>query len=312
MADMVGWSDGSRTALWARAILPVLVRQARAGVQITYGALAREVGMDHHRPVYRAAGHVGWFLAEIGKLPGWRSRPPPPLQALIVNKRSGEPGSGLAGFLGAPFRRARSDAGRRAILAQVRADLAAYPFWGDVLGLAGVDDSAGASVALAVAAATRAPGGGGEGVEHDRLKRLVARTPSLVGVEGAGVRTRIEYGLPSGDRVDVAFVSATRIVAVEIKSVVSSEKDIARGLFQCVKYRAVLEACSALRTGPPNVVACLALGGPLPNPLAGLANALAVKVVDCISLAPSAAARPASRTARADVMPGRDRPAPHD
>jgi hypothetical protein len=50
-----------------------------------------------------------------------------------------------------------------------------------------------------------------------------------------------EQGLLSGDRVDVLFSDGASFVAVEVKSIRSSEDDWRRGIYQCVKYRAVRE-----------------------------------------------------------------------
>ena len=49
--------------------------------------------------------------------------------------------------------------------------------------------------------------------------------------------------LLSGDRLDVYFVQSDGTkIAVEVKSRVSPDDDILRGLYQCVKYKAVLDA----------------------------------------------------------------------
>lgn len=85
-------------------------------------------------------------------------------------------------------------------------------------------------------------GRGGEGENHKRLRLWVlenipALFPKLTAVEAV-----TEYQLPSADRIDVACFSPTLRLAVEVKSQDSNEADLARGIYQCVKYRAVLRA----------------------------------------------------------------------
>ena len=52
-----------------------------------------------------------------------------------------------------------------------------------------------------------------------------------------------EFVLLSGDRLDVYFLQQDgKQIAVEVKSRISDDADILRGIYQCVKYKAVLAA----------------------------------------------------------------------
>lgn len=91
-------------------------------------------------------------------------------------------------------------------------------------------------------------GGKGEGMEHKTLKELVHEDCDRVlrtvrGRRVAVIDRRMEYDLRSGDRVDVTAWDQERVCwHIEVKSKVSGEADIERGLYQCVKYKAVAEA----------------------------------------------------------------------
>ncbi len=89
-------------------------------------------------------------------------------------------------------------------------------------------------------------GKGGEGAEHKTLKEYVKNNPNSVGIKYA-VQAIEEHTLLSADRIDVLFVLKDGAqVAVEVKPSTSPEDDIARGIFQCVKYKAVMDAeCKA-------------------------------------------------------------------
>ena len=61
-------------------------------------------------------------------------------------------------------------------------------------------------------------------------------------ISATGASTETEVDLDSGDRVDVVYKLANRITVLEVKSRISNEIDLMRGVFQCVKYRAVRQA----------------------------------------------------------------------
>ncbi len=86
-------------------------------------------------------------------------------------------------------------------------------------------------------------GKAGESEAHKALKYHVRNNPHIVGVTG-NWQTFLEYPLASLDEVDVLFKSTVACVAVEVKSKVSDQypTDIERGIYQTVKYGALLEA----------------------------------------------------------------------
>ena len=280
MSKIDWWNDGSKSSDWAMAMLPVLVRQAASGRPLTYSALARELGMSHHRPVQRSAGLIAYALDEISAMRGWQKNPPPPLQSLIINKQTGLPGHGVDGFMSLQYRQAKTKKQREAALLGVHGRIYSYPLWREVMHLLDVEP-ADTDLDELSDEATDAAGIGGEGPEHKALKEYIAAHPNIVGIvmQSPGA---VEYPLPSGDRVDVVFKGDGWLTAVEVKSHISGRDDIARGIYQCVKYRAVLEARSSVSDSPFDVSVTLALGGSLPPELLKLANSFAIKVVDGI------------------------------
>lgn len=69
---------------------------------------------------------------------------------------------------------------------------------------------------------------------------------------------------------------------MEVKSAISNDADIARGIFQCVKYKAVLEAMQLSSGLPQNARAILALETKLSPKLVALKNLLGVEVVESV------------------------------
>lgn len=119
---------------------------------------------------------------------------------------------------------------------------------------------------------------GKESKAHESLKRKIAGDPAMVGVKTAenGVE---EHLLWSGDRVDIYFAEAA--VAVEVKTADAGFSEIHRGIFQCIKYKAVLQAQQKCDCENPTADCLLALGGALPEELQDIAKLLNVRVMHC-------------------------------
>jgi hypothetical protein len=261
----------------ARVVLPILVRQARARHPLFYEGLAREVGMPNPRNLDYPLGCIGRTLNELGE--AWR-RDLPPIEALVVNRATGLPGPGLDGFLTSKGETWSNAAERRTAIERQWAGIYWFPYWSEVLEALGVreaPDPAGAIISQAGGQ------GGGEGPDHLALKLFVSQNPHLVGFVESKAAPSIEHDLPSGDCVDVVFANVRRIHAVEVKPARAARTDIARGLFQCVKYRAVLQALAGYENDSRAISVCLALGGPLPNVLIPLRNTLNIDVYENLS-----------------------------
>ena len=259
-------------------LLPILMRQARLGTPITYGDAAAELGL-HHRTIHPTAGVIGYTLKLVAQARGWKRRPPPPLQSLIVNDITRVPGGGVDGFMSTAYQAAETTEKKRAVLKAVYAHIKAYPHWDEVFTLVGLDATPAPADDL-VEKAIAARGRGGEGKEHKALKEYVAANPSVIGLPAALAQGRCEFPLASGDRVDVVFEGRRLKTAVEVKSSISSVGDIARGLFQCLKYRVVLEKQAELSRVPFGVDVLLVVGKAFPTELIALRNSLEVEVVD--------------------------------
>lgn len=121
------------------------------------------------------------------------------------------------------------------------------------------------------------PKGGGESPEHKNLKEYILNHPEIVGVKNDEMEGKIEYSIPSGDRIDVIFLGGQSQHAVEVKSKRSNDEDLRRGLFQCVKYREVLKAQNGVLGKVMKVESVLVLERELPSGLQSIARRLKVK-----------------------------------
>jgi hypothetical protein len=114
------------------------------------------------------------------------------------------------------------------------------------------------------------------------MKHKIINNPTLVGLNGALYSSEIEYLFPSADTIDILFKSSTEWVGIEVKSEISTKEDILRGLFQCVKYRALKEAYLSVIDENKDVKVLLAIGGTFPQELISIKNVLGISFVDKI------------------------------
>ena len=259
----------------ARQALPLLVRQAQAEQKIAYSDLAAELGMPNPRNLNYVLGSIGQALKALSEQ--W-DEDVPPIQCLVVNKQSGLPGEGIGWFITpkedfGTFPRGKQ---RRLIDAELQ-KVFAYRKWSEVIKFFGLEAvPLNCHDAVAKACQFRA---GGETEAHRALKAHVACSPGLFDL-AKSLRGEQEYRLPSGDSIDILFKSGADWLAVEVKPEGAPESDIVRGFFQCIKYRALIEAYQAAHTLARSADAMLVLGGALPSGLVGLKNVLGVRVVE--------------------------------
>ena len=118
-------------------------------------------------------------------------------------------------------------------------------------------------------------GGAPESEEHKKLKEWVRRNPQNIGLPQSFDQGRIEVELKSADIVDVMFTNGDQFAVVEVKSCRSGDGDLERGIYQCVKYRAVKEAQE--KPVKTSVRAILVTERDLPSKLQECARRLGVK-----------------------------------
>lgn len=120
----------------------------------------------------------------------------------------------------------------------------------------------------------------GESKAHAALIACITGHPELLGLPrtvGIGAE---EYRVPSGDSINVLFSYRGEYIGVEVKPSFSDHADLTHGLFQCVKYLAVLEAMQAAMGIEMKSRVHLALAGSLPDVLVPLKNILGVEALE--------------------------------
>lgn len=121
---------------------------------------------------------------------------------------------------------------------------------------------------------------GGEGKEHKKLKEYISEHPEVLGYKNVEL-VKTEHILPSGDRLDVYIeLSDGTHVAVEVKPKDAPDNDISRGIFQCIKYAAVMEAMRNVESQNYEIETLLVTTGHLSNMNRKIADELNIEYVE--------------------------------
>lgn len=269
-------------------ILPILIRRAKQGREITYGELAQELSTEFgHVPKGRKTlygppvGAVAQAIQRLGER--WSGERIPPINTIVVDARTRLPSTGADEVAHYFFR----DGGagmtddREAYLRQAmtavydygtRWDRVAEALDAKSLPSDGAYSAQGEPIPLPHSGGQ----GGPESEQHRNLKLWVAKQPTFFSDFGSFESGRNEYPLSSGDRLDAHFESQSCRLAVEVKASNASDDELMRGVYQCVKYRAVMRAEQQAMCRAPNASAVLVSTRPAPKRLRDLSRRLLV------------------------------------
>ncbi|MGE8228635.1 hypothetical protein [Stenotrophomonas hibiscicola] len=248
-------------------ILPILIRRAKEGRPIFYRELADQLEQEFgHEPKARktvygpAVGAVGLAIEQLGLLPEWRGKRIPPINTIVVSKSTGYPSTGADEIAHYFFEDngAGMAADRKAYLDAAMNAVYHFDKWDQIAAALGVARLEPASGELEADQGDVVPlpnvhaGGATESAEHQDLKRWVREHPEELADFGIFQPGRNEAVLSSGDRLDVLFENGKQRLAVEVKTSKCSEDELMRGVYQCVKYRAILRAEQLATRRVPN------------------------------------------------------------
>jgi hypothetical protein len=250
--------------------LPILIRWAQEGEAHSYSDLAQQLHDIYGHEIKPRKDLYGTVAGGVAQALQWLSeqwkRPIPPLHAIVVNKVTKHPGEGAITISPAYFAGKKLDTEdeRRAHLREAMEDVFSYPDWDLVaraLGATMLTPASGQVEDVTADAPIPLPkvqhGGGPESAEHRALKRWVASHPEELADFGTYLAGTNEKLLSSGDRLDAHFDNGKHRLAVEVKTSRCSEDELQRGVYQVVKYRAILRAEQKATRHVPNGEALL-------------------------------------------------------
>ena len=261
----------------ARKIIPILVRWAKQGLTSkTYKDLIKELGYSSFSGIGRQLGNIDDVFRRLEKLTGENI---PTLNALVKSKSTQLPSTGFS-YVYTSYD-GMSDSEKRIFVMGLNKEAIEFEHWDWVLSSLGLTPSV-IDITLNEEAIRSGEflGAGGEGESHKELKEYVYNHPETIGIKEFKLR-RMEYILLSGDRLDVYFeLNDDSKIAVEIKPSASPDADVMRGLFQCVKYKSILDAEDKIHAEKPNNAAILVMGGELSLDNQAIKETLGITVLE--------------------------------
>lgn len=273
MADYK-YNDGSKTDAWVKKMIPVLVHWAQKSWDKPhyYSDLSKAVGYGSDQ-IGRFLGCIDDAIKSVGK-------GIPTLNALVVNKNSGLPSYGF-GYVDKDYDNYSND--KKKFVARYANKKAHDYDWDSVLAALHLkpfevlNEEDFETLRKKIGSKY---GSGGESEAHRLLKEHIVKHPEKINISVELRNNETEHSLLSGDRLDVYFETDKDMIAVEVKSRISDEADITRGIFQCVKYKAILDAQQSLRHTNKNVDAILVLEGCLSEEQKRIVEELEIKVFE--------------------------------
>ena len=91
-----------------------------------------------------------------------------------------------------------------------------------------------------------------------------------------------EFPLASENWLDVSFTTKTDWIALKVISSISNKEDLTRGIYQIIKYKAVMKAECAAERLRLNIDAILVIESKPNKLIQSLANTLAVRIINVV------------------------------
>ena len=263
---------------WALKMIPVLIRWAQTSWDRThyYSDLTKDIGLKTNQ-IGKMMGEVQSILNKYFKSIG--SDKNITLNALVVNKGTSLPSDGFD-FVVHNYSKLSPDSKRGEVMKLNKA-AHEYKHWDDMLNALNLKPARIFTDEEIHHLKTGFFGSGGEGEEHKSIKEFIVSHPSTVNKNWKVIQSSTEELLPSGDRLDVFFVlKDDRHVAIEVKPSTSSDDDVTRGIFRCIKYKAVMDAARALDNGQYDTETMLIIAGSMSDANRLPANDLHVHYIE--------------------------------
>lgn len=256
----------------ARQMIPVLISwaQERRSPQF-YSTLTKTIGHSTPR-ISRQLGVIGSIIKRLNKESDANV---PYLNTLLISKSSKRPGDGLGDVMEEYYSLSKEEKYDFAIKNNKK--VYEYKKWPWVLKALGLLPFNGKTEEAIRKGSYR--NGASEGPYHKALKEHILKHPNEFDVFQIKEKKN-EHTLLSGDRLDVYFkLKDGKQVAVEVKSRISDDADILRGIYQCVKYKAVLAAECLAHGENADVDAFLVIENEMSEENRKTANMLSVRYI---------------------------------
>ena len=230
-----------------RLMIPIMVHWAKTGQKHhTYGELIHAIGKETFSGIGHALYSVQCVIDQLNDTIEDINKKVPTLNSLCKNAKNMLPSEGFE-YVESNYNEL-SPEGKELFVDGLDNRAIEYPYWDWVLKTLGLKAYIVLSDEDIDSFKHPYEGMGGEGTEHKALKDYIFSHPEVLGYKDV-IDSQKEYVLPSGDKIDVFFeLEDDTHIGIEVKSSISPDEDVARGVFQCVKYYAVMDALRTLES----------------------------------------------------------------
>jgi len=272
---------------WAPKLLKALILhvigRSAGKLQITYGDLAKKIKYPKPHSGHGFSTNIGNTLRDVGYLLENNlvdGEEIPLIQAAVVSQAEKVPGVGFKTFSPNYDKLPKSKKETLLFLEYVRIEQFGLR-WYSVLEVLKLDLNKREKTQRDKRYGRSNIWGSEGGPEHRALRDYVAMNPSVIGIHGT-IKAHLEYPLESNDRVDVVLESSNYLYAIEVKAQAADDRELSRGLFQTIKYKALLKAEQLLAEEPKRVRSFLVIGGTLSQALRRKQHTLGIKAIEGI------------------------------
>jgi hypothetical protein len=262
----------------ARLIIPILIRWAKQGqTNKTYNHLIKELGYKIFSGIGKQLGKVDKVFKRFREETGDDTIPM--LNSLVKDKDTMLPSEGFS--IVYPNYEKMTNEEKKLLVVGLDTKAIEYQYWDWVLAaLELVPSKIDTAVSETAIRSGKFYGLGGEGEHHKQLKEYIYSHPETLGIKDVKERD-MEHILLSGDRLDVFFVlNDGSKIAIEIKPSTSPDADVMRGLYQCVKYKTIMDAEDKVHGNKNNNISILVIGGTLSSENKKVSDVLNITVVE--------------------------------
>lgn len=273
---------------WAREMIPVLIRWAQSSWNVPhyYSDLRDAIGHN----TYHLGKPLGLVQDTLRELARKHQKPiPPPLSALVRSKDTDLPSDGFD-YVCKGYENLTQEEKKDKVYS-FNKQASKYD-WDWVLKDLGLDPTPimHSTQIEDIRKSLPQRGSRGESDEHKKLKKSILDSPQSLGLRLRGLQlhdSETEYILLSNDRLDILLRykdphtgMIKQYIAVEVKPSGTDDKEVLRGIFQCVKYKAVLDAERVPTAQYYNSDVVLVLGGKMGARNKRIAQELGIKYIE--------------------------------
>lgn len=260
--------------------LQYLIACAQAGGLTTYKEVSAEIGAGSPQNANWAFGTIFRILEALERNPKFSGCRIPNITAIV--KKSGMEASGI-GVYRQPNLEHKPKEDQDRWLANERKESFTFKRWDEVLSYLRIEpmEDLVPEKALLQSFELASRKQTGKSAEHQAIQDRLEQGLPEAGIKSKDILSvEQEYPFWSLDRLDVLIKTANEWIGVEVKPSTSSEDELRKGLYQVIKYKALLDA-ELLAEGLPQTSRCiLVTGGVFPRSLDALKRRFKIHVVD--------------------------------